>query len=197
MANLVTAFPQINLPLVDPVTGRITREWLLLFINLFNSHGQGNSYSIEDAFLLSEMQNKPQDTSVTDQSDAAQLLAEFSNQQTSDDDSENILFLTKDYYDVSELIRMLTDRTLTASGTVTTADYYISLDTTSNNVTATLPPSAQMLEKEIVFTKISSPYIAYLAPQGSDLIIGQSLIEITEQWTSLTLRGKSGGYDIV
>lgn len=83
-----------------------------------------------------------------------------------------------------------------ATYTVTRSDYLLLVDTSLFSVSVTLPPSKNDgWEYEIV--KTTEPNRLIILPTGSDTLVGETSIEVDDQWTALKLRAVLGGYVIV
>lgn len=82
-------------------------------------------------------------------------------------------------------------RTVTASGNVSATDYTVKLNTTSGNVTMTLPPaSSQPVGRILNFVKVSTDNnVASFAPNGTDQINGvNAAITWTAAYTSFSIQ---------
>jgi hypothetical protein len=85
--------------------------------------------------------------------------------------------------------------TATVSRTLTTNDNVIAADTTSGNVTLTLPIARN--GKEFIIVKIIAANTLTILPSGTDTINGAASLAITIRWTSIWLKAVSGGWLIL
>jgi len=85
--------------------------------------------------------------------------------------------------------------TVTANYTVTDAYDYVLVDTTSGNLTVTLPPAKGAREVEIA-KKVAANTLVII-PSGSDTVVGDTSVVVTERWTSLRFKAYVGGWALI
>lgn|SRR5574337_509646 len=101
-----------------------------------------------------------------------------------------------DFSDRLELMVAEPDRGISSNTTLTKADELVKVDTTTANVTITLPPADKGREFQIV--KIATPNVAYVVPTAPDTVLGSATgVVIYNQFTSIHLKAVSGGYILV
>jgi len=72
---------------------------------------------------------------------------------------------------------------------------YVVADTTSANITVTLPLAGN--GREIEVTKFAAPHYVSIVPTGSDTITGATEVRLFSQWNSVRLKAITGGWVIV
>lgn len=87
-------------------------------------------------------------------------------------------------------------QTVTTNYTVQGTDVHVIVDA-SAPVTITLPPVAEWLGRDLIITRINATHTVTVDADGSETISGSATFPMTTQWTSLTLRGYSGGWLII
>lgn len=90
------------------------------------------------------------------------------------------------------------EKSLAVTGDVTVkrTDYCLLVDTTSGSVTVTIPPSkSDGWECEIV--KVSAVNRVIIIPSGTDTLVGETSVEVYDQWTALKFRAVAGGFVLV
>ena len=85
-------------------------------------------------------------------------------------------------------------KTVTANYIVASIDDYLLVDTTSGNVTLTLPKAKN--GRLLFFKKIVAANSMILSANGSDKIDGASTQTVAIQWTCIRLKAISGGWAI-
>ena len=86
------------------------------------------------------------------------------------------------------LNQQLSVRTVSANYTATAADYMIGVDTTSGNVTVTLPTAASAAGQAYVVKKVAGGNNAVIDAAGAELVDGAATQTISTLWASLTVR---------
>lgn len=87
-------------------------------------------------------------------------------------------------------------QTVTADYAVQGTDVHVIVDAGAP-LTITLPPAAEWLGRDLIVTRINATHTVTVDADGSETISGSATFAMTTQWTSLTLRGYSGGWLIV
>lgn len=85
---------------------------------------------------------------------------------------------------------------ITSPYSVSRGDYLLLVDTSAGSVTLSLPTSKNDgWECEIVKTDAANRVI--ILPSGTDTLVGETSVEVYDQWTALKFRAVSGGFVIV
>jgi hypothetical protein len=111
--------------------------------------------------------------------------------------TEGIIFLIVDESQRLQEIKG-TVRTITADRTLDGTDYTVLVDCSSGNVTATLPAAADNNTRIYNIKKIdSSANVAYIDPNGSETIDGNSLITISLQYECWTVQSDGTNWVVI
>lgn len=78
---------------------------------------------------------------------------------------------------------------------VTYDDDFVFCDTTSSNISVTLPLARNGKEFEIV--KTASPNMLTILPSGTNTLAGAASVLVYVQWTALRFKAVSGGYVLI
>ena len=98
----------------------------------------------------------------------------------------------EDQYNRSQSNKSITSSTYTVSP----FDYVLQADTSAGNVTLTLPESKNDgWEVEII--KPSPMNRVIILPTGTDTLVGDTQVDVYDQWTALRFRAVSGGYVLI
>lgn len=104
-----------------------------------------------------------------------------------------------------QLARIVVDSTIgahdeAANFTVTAEDGVVLVDTTSGDVTVTLPEIADWMvtdKYEVELVKIVAANTLNIVPTGTDTILGDTSVVVTIQWTALRFRAATGNWIII
>ena len=96
-----------------------------------------------------------------------------------------------------EFYRLQKNKTVTTTPyAVSRGDNIVLVDTTSASVTVTIPTSKNDgWECEVVKTSAANRVI--ILPSGTDTLVGETSVEVYDQWTALRFRAVPNGFVIV
>lgn len=86
-------------------------------------------------------------------------------------------------------------RTVTGNTTLTATDDIVLVDTTSGNISVTLPRASNGKEFQVV--KTAAAFTLTILPTGADTILGTTSLAVTGRWTSLHFKSVVGGYILI
>lgn len=95
-----------------------------------------------------------------------------------------------EYYSLSSVV------TVTSNYAATATDGYIYVDTTSGNITITLPASsADGKVLEVIKTVVANTLT--VIPTGTDTVVGDTSVIVYTRYTALTFKAVTGGWILV